>query len=118
MINDKILNAEKKEADAEKALAHYTEKLDKAKDEAQEIISKSQLEASLYYDRTVKEAQEKAQQIILDGQKELKAQEEKMMLDAKDEITLLAADMAKKVISTASSYDQFIADLNGKNNDN
>lgn len=118
MINEKILNAEKKEADAERLLAHYTEKLENAKDEAQEIIEKSQFEASTYYKKTVQDAEDKAQQILLNGQKELKLQEEQLLADAKEQITILAADMAKKVASDSSSYDQFISDINGKNNDN
>lgn len=117
MIRESIENAEKREADAEKLHAQYSELLGNATEEAQSIVEKSRLEATMYYDKTIQEAEDKAQQILSDTQKELKVQEEKVLADAKAQITLLAADMAKQIISDGSSYDQFISDMNGKNND-
>jgi F-type H+-transporting ATPase subunit b len=97
---------------------HYTERLEQAEDEARQIIEKSKDEALMHYNQTIEEAQLQAQQILSNAQNELKLQEEKIISETKDELAALAADMAKKLVSTTSSYDQFVSDMNGKNNDN
>jgi F-type H+-transporting ATPase subunit b len=118
MIKETISNAEKREADANRAMFHYTERLEQAEDEARQIIEKSKDEALMHYNQTIEEAQLQAQQILSNAQNELKLQEEKIISETKDELAALAADMAKKLVSTTSSYDQFVSDMNGKNNDN
>ncbi len=97
-INAQYSKADQATEKAETLKKEYEEKISKAQDEANTIISDAVGNASLRSDAIVKEAEEKAQGMIERAQKSIDAQKEAAFSELKGDVSAMAVGIAKKII--------------------
>jgi F-type H+-transporting ATPase subunit b len=97
-IRGDIDNAERARQDAEKLYAQHKEMMDKAKDEALQIISKGRDEAEKVKNEIIEKANSSAKDIAERAKKEIELTKEKAVNDLKNDIVNLSTEIASKII--------------------
>ncbi|MBN1533913.1 MAG: F0F1 ATP synthase subunit B [Spirochaetes bacterium] len=106
-IRGDIDNAEKARQEAEKLFGQHKEMMDRAKDEAAQIISKGKEEAEKVKNEIIEKANVSGKEITERAKKEIEIAKEKALTDLKNEIVSLSTDIASKIVKkNLNSSDQ------------
>lgn len=97
-IGDIYEEAENARTNAETLKQEYTEKLNKARDEAEEIVKNAVMNAKLSSDEIVSEAQERATSIIERANEKILLERKATVNEVKNNISDIALSIAEKVI--------------------
>ena len=97
-VQDSIAQGEKAINEGESFKREYEEKMNSAKDEAQEIIKNATVRAEQRSEEIISTAKEDAKQIIEKANKDIALEKKKVMNEIKDDISSLALLAASKVI--------------------
>lgn len=115
MIRSGLENARKSQSDAELIKQEYEEKLKNAGDISAGIISDAKKEAEARSKNILDEANAKADNILNSARENAETAKIKAVSEAKEQIADLAAEMARKLVTTSKDsnfdsgeYDRFI----------
>lgn len=115
MIRSGLENARKSQSDAELIKQEYEEKLKNAGDISAGIISDAKKEAEARSKNILDEANAKADNILSSARENAETAKIKAVSEAKEQIADLAAEMARKLVTTSKDsnfdsgeYDRFI----------
>lgn len=115
MIRSGLENARKSQSDAELMKQEYEEKLKNAGDISAGIISDAKKEAAARSKNILDEANAKADNILSSARENAETAKIKAVSEAKEQIADLAAEMARKLVTTSKDsnfdsgeYDRFI----------
>lgn len=115
MIRSGLENARKSQSDAELMKQEYEEKLKNAGDISAGIISDAKKEAEARSKNILDEANAKADNILSTARENAETAKIKAVSEAKEQIADLAAEMARKLVTTSKDsnfdsgeYDRFI----------
>ncbi|HIW39746.1 MAG TPA: F0F1 ATP synthase subunit B [Candidatus Eubacterium pullicola] len=115
MIRSGLENARKSQSDAELMKQEYEEKLKNAGDISAGIISDAKKEAEARSKNILDEANAKADNILSSARENAETAKIKAVSEAKEQIADLAAEMARKLVTTSKDsnfdsgeYDRFI----------
>lgn len=115
MIRSGLENARKSQSDAELMKKEYEEKLKNAGDISAGIISDAKKEAEARSKNILDEANAKADNILSSARENAETAKIKAVSEAKEQIADLAAEMARKLVTTSKDsnfdsgeYDRFI----------
>lgn len=115
MIRSGLENARKSQSDAELMKQEYEEKLKNASDISAGIISDAKKEAEARSKNILDEANAKADNILSSARENAETAKIKAVSEAKEQIADLAAEMARKLVTTSKDsnfdsgeYDRFI----------
>lgn len=97
-IGDIYEEAENARTNAETLKQEYTEKLNKARDEAEEIVKNAVMNAKLSSDEIVTEAQERATSMIERANEKILLERKATVNEVKNNISDIALSIAEKVI--------------------
>ena len=125
MIRSGLENARKSQSDAELMKQEYEEKLKNAGDISAGIISDAKKEAEARSKNILDEANAKADNILSSARENAETAKIKAVSEAKEQITDLAAEMARKLVTTSKDsnfdsgeYDRFIRETGDDNDGN
>ena len=125
MIRSGLENARKSQSDAELMKQEYEEKLKNAGDISAGIISDAKKEAEARSKNILDEANAKADNILSSARENAETAKIKAVSEAKEQIADLAAEMARKLVTTSkdsnfdsSEYDRFIRETGDDNDGN
>ncbi len=104
-IRSTIEDAQNARQDAEKALEDYKTQLAKANEEAQAIIEKGRSDASRLAQELQTKAQDEAQKLRDRAQQDIASAKNQALNEIYEQVTVLATDMAGKIISKTLSPD-------------
>ena len=104
-IEKRISDAEAKEADAEKSKNDYEDLLEKAHNEAAEIIRRSSSLAKDHSKEILDKAEELAREIALRAKKDIESEKVLARESMKQEITDMAVQIAGKVLEREGSLE-------------
>jgi len=106
-IRGDIDNAEKSRQEAEKIYTKHKEMMDRAKDEAAQIVSKGREDAEKVKNEIVEKANSAAKEISERAKREIEIAKEKAISDLKNEVVTLSTEIASKIIKkNINSSDQ------------
>ena len=118
-------NARKSQSDAELMKQEYEEKLKNAGDISAGIISDAKKEAEARSKNILDEANAKADNILSSARENAETAKIKAVSEAKEQIADLAAEMARKLVTTSKDsnfdsgeYDRFIRETGDDNDGN
>ena len=97
-INSSINNAEELEKVAEKMKADYENKLENAKDKAEEIVRTATRNAYLKEEEILKNAQKKAADMLEKADKQIEMEKQAALNDVKNEVSHMATAVAEKIL--------------------
>jgi len=97
-IRGDIDNAEKSRQEAEKLYAQHKEMMDRAKDEATQIIAKGKEDAEKIKNDIVDKANSSAKVIAERAKKEIELAKDKAINELKNEVVLLSTEIASKIV--------------------
>lgn len=125
MIRSGLENARKSQSDAELMKQEYEEKLKNAGDISAGIISDAKKEAEARSKNILDEANAKADNILSSARENAETAKIKAVSEAKEQIADLAAEMARKLVTTSKGsnfdsgeYDRFIRETGDDNDGN
>lgn len=125
MIRSGLENARKSQSDAELMKQEYEEKLKNAGDISAGIISDAKKEAEARSKNILDEANAKADNILSSARENAETAKIKAVSEAKEQIADLAAEMARKFVTTSKDsnfdsgeYDRFIRETGDDNDGN
>ena len=125
MIRSGLENARKSQSDAELMKQEYEEKLKNAGDISAGIISDAKKEAEARSKNILDEANAKADNILSSARENAETVKIKAVSEAKEQIADLAAEMARKLVTTSKDsnfdsgeYDRFIRETGDDNDGN
>lgn len=125
MIRSGLENARKSQSDAELMKQEYEEKLKNAGDISAGIISDAKKEAEARSKNILEEANAKADNILNSARENAETAKIKAVSEAKEQIADLAAEMARKLVTTSKDsnfdsgeYDRFIRETGDDNDGN
>lgn len=125
MIRSGLENARKSQSDAELMKQEYEEKLKNAGDISAGIISDAKKEAEARSKNILEEANAKADNILSSARENAETAKIKAVSEAKEQIADLAAEMARKLVTTSKDsnfdsgeYDRFIRETGDDNDGN
>lgn len=125
MIRSGLENARKSQSDAELMKQEYEEKLKNAGDISAGIISDAKKEAEARSKNILDEANAKADNILSSARENAETAKIKAVSEAKEQIAGLAAEMARKLVTTSKDsnfdsgeYDRFIRETGDDNDGN
>ena len=125
MIRSGLENARKSQSDAELMKQEYEEKLKNAGDISAGIISDAKKEAEARSKNILDEANAKADSILSSARENAETAKIKAVSEAKEQIADLAAEMARKLVTTSKDsnfdsgeYDRFIRETGDDNDGN
>lgn len=125
MIRSGLENARKSQGDAELMKQEYEEKLKNAGDISAGIISDAKKEAEARSKNILDEANAKADNILSSARENAETAKIKAVSEAKEQIADLAAEMARKLVTTSKDsnfdsgeYDRFIRETGDDNDGN
>ncbi len=100
--------SEAKEASdsAEKLKNEYTEKLSKAKDEAEEIVRNATKKAQITEEELMQNAREKAEKIVERAEEQIQLEKQNAVNEVKNEISDMAVSLASEIIKKEISEDK------------
>jgi F-type H+-transporting ATPase subunit b len=97
-IDSQISAAEKSREEAEKLLAEQREALNKARQEAKEIIERAKAQKEREAEEIIKQAQERAERMIQEATREIQREKEKALASLRDEVGALTVQLASKML--------------------
>ncbi len=98
-IRGDIESADRKRIEAEKLLAQHKEMMDRAKDEAAEIIAKSKIEAEKIRNEIIEKANNDSRELAERAKQEIKLAKEEALAEIKSEIVNISTEIASKIIN-------------------
>ena len=98
MIRNSLYDAEKAQAELARLNFEGEEIINKARSEAQEILSQGKASAAKMREDTLNDAKEKAKLIAEDAQKQIQVEKEKAIAEIKGEVVNLSLSVAEKLI--------------------
>ena len=98
MIRSSLNDAEKAQSELAKLNAEGEEIINKARSEAQAILSQGKAAAAKMKEATLNDAKEKAKSITEDAQKQIQIEKEKAIAEIKGEVVNLSLSVAEKLI--------------------
>lgn len=98
MIRNSLYDAEKAQAELARLNFEGEEIINKARSEAQEILSQGKASAAKMKEDTLNDAKEKAKLITEDAQKQIQVEKEKAIAEIKGEVVNLSLSVAEKLI--------------------
>lgn len=116
-INTQIKDAEQAKSDADKALRRYEARLEKAEEQAKEMLDKSRVEAETIARRLTEEAQNKAADIIRQAHITIEGAREQAVRDLHVYSGELAVELAGKILGrsiSAQDHQALIAETIGQ----
>jgi F-type H+-transporting ATPase subunit b len=97
-VHGEMDDAKKRRLEAEALHSDYEEKVGQLEERGREMLRESQLKASEEADRILMDTNNKANMIIRDAQARIAIEKEQAFKDAQVEVTLLATDMAARIL--------------------
>ena len=97
-MKEELEQAEQRCLEAEALHCEYNDQLGQLEERGREIVRESQLKAVEESDRILTETQDKASELIRDAHTRIDMEKEQAFKDAQLEVTLLATDMAAKIL--------------------
>ena len=97
-INSSINKAEELEKEAEKMKADYENKLENAKDKAEEIVRTATRNAYLKEEEILKNAQKKAADMLEKADQQIEMEKQAALNDVKNEVSHMATAVAEKIL--------------------
>ncbi len=107
-------SAEKAQTEAESLRSEYTERLAKAKEEAQEIVSSATRRATVRSEEILKESSQQAASMIKKAENSIEMERKKAMNEIKDEVANLSVLIASKVVErdiSKKDHERFIEEF-------
>lgn len=104
-IRKSIEDAEKAQADAERALKEYQQKLNQANKEAEAVLEKGRKDAIKLADELKQKAQEEAGNLRQQAQADIEAAKDQALQDIYQQSADLATDLAGRIIGKSLSPD-------------
>ncbi len=107
-------SAEKAQTEAESMRSEYTERLAKAKEEAQEIVSSATRRATVRSEEILKESSQQAASMIKKAENSIEMERKKAMTEIKDEVANLSVMIASKVVErdiNKQDHERFIEEF-------
>ena len=98
MIRNSLYDAEKAQAELARLNFEGEEIINKARSEAQEILSQGKASVAKMREDTLNDAKEKAKLITEDAQKQIQVEKEKAIAEIKCELVNLSLSVAEKLI--------------------
>ena len=98
MIRNSLYDAEKAQAELARLNFEGEEIINKARSEAQEILSQGKASVAKMREDTLNDAKEKAKLITEDAQKQIQVEKEKSIAEIKGEVVNLSLSVAEKLI--------------------
>lgn len=105
-VDDMYKNAEAAEENAKAMEAEYTEKLEKASEESEEIVKNAIRKAQLKEEEILKEANAEAQAKLARAEEQIALEKKQALNDVKDEVADIAISIASKVIERDVSKEE------------
>ncbi len=91
-------NAEKAQTEAEQMRSEYTQRLAKAKEEADEIVGSATRRATVRSEEILKESSQQAAAMMKKAENTIEQERKKAMNELKDEVASLSVMIASKVV--------------------
>ena len=118
-IQGGIERAEKAQAEAQRALAQYTEQLSKAQSEAQTLREEARVQGAAIIEALRAKAQEEAARITATAHTSIEAERQQAVTSLRNEVGALAVELASKIVGEALDdqvrqsrvVDRFLDDL-------
>jgi F-type H+-transporting ATPase subunit b len=118
-IQGGIERAEKAQAEAQRALAQYTEQLSKAQSEAQTLRDEARVQGAAIIEALRAKAQEEAARITATAHASIEAERQQAVTSLRNEVGALAVELASKIVGEALDdqsrqsriVDRFLEDL-------
>ncbi len=104
-IADMYNNAETSQKEADDMREEYTERLANAKEEASDIIKTATTKAQTRSEELVQEAQQNVQAIKQKAEQDIEREKKKAINEIKDEISVMAVDIAEKIVEREVKQD-------------
>jgi F-type H+-transporting ATPase subunit b len=98
LIRSSLEDAEKAQTELANLNAEREEIINKARSEAQSILSEGKVAASKLKDETLKAAKDQAKLILTDAEKQIRIEKHKAIEEIKSEVVDLSLSVAKKLI--------------------
>ena len=98
LIRSSLEDAEKAQSELANLNAERDEIINKARSEAQSILSEGKVAASKLKDETLKAAKDQAKSILTDAEKQIRIEKHKAIEEIKSEVVDLSLSVAKKLI--------------------
>lgn len=113
-VQDMYAVAEKTQTEAEQLRSEYTERLAKAKEEANEIVSSATRRATVRSEEILKESSQQASAMVKKAETNIALERQKTMNEIKDEIAGLSVMIASKVVEkdiNVADHERLIEDF-------
>lgn len=121
-IDDMYSDAEKSRTDAEAMKVEYTERLEHATEESEEILRTAQRRAELKEEEILRDANAEAARVLERAEEQIELEKKRAINEVKDEVSSLAIEIAGAVIGRDVSdeehrdlIDEFISGLGDSN---
>ena len=98
LIRSSLEDAEKAQSELANLNAERDEIINKARSEAQSILSEGKVAASKLKDETLKAAKDQAKSILTDAEKQIRIEKHKVIEEIKSEVVDLSLSVAEKLI--------------------
>ena len=98
LIRSSLEDAEKAQTELANLNAEREEIINKARSEAQSILSEGKVAASKLKDETLKAAKDQAKSILTDAEKQIRIEKHKVIEEIKSEVVDLSLSVAEKLI--------------------
>ena len=98
LIRSSLEDAEKAQTEMANLNAEREEIINKARSEAQSILSEGKVAASKLKDETLKAAKDQAKSILTDAEKQIRIEKHKVIEEIKSEVVDLSLSVAEKLI--------------------
>tara|TARA_B100001971_G_scaffold181896_1_gene178878 strand:- start:165 stop:668 length:504 start_codon:yes stop_codon:yes gene_type:complete len=98
LIRSSLEDAEKAQSELANLNAERDEIINKARSEAQSILSEGKVAASKLKDETLKAAKDQAKSILTDAEKQIRIEKHKAIEEIKSEVVDLSLSVAEKLI--------------------
>ena len=98
LIRSSLEDAEKAQTELAKLNAEGEKIINKARAEAQEILTQGKAAAAKMKEETLKDAKEKAKSIAVEAEKQIQIEKEKAIAEIKGEVVNLSLSVAEKLI--------------------
>ncbi|WP_007023382.1 F0F1 ATP synthase subunit B [Saccharomonospora iraqiensis] len=123
-IEGGIEKAEKAQAEAEQALAHYKAQLAEARGEAAKIRDDARAEAEQIREELRGQAEEEARRIVAQGEAQLQAQRAQLVAELREELGRNAVTLAGRIVGESledearrrGTVDRFLDELDASGN--
>ena len=105
LINDQFESAKKSQDEALQMKEEYQEKLNAAKEKAEEIVVEARQRAEAEHDKIMADTKIESEQMLNKAKADIQAEKEKAQNEVQTEIAHLAMAAARKIIKAGDSID-------------